>query len=225
MKLSPDKQDEIKKALGEKAASLVENGQLVGLGTGTTATHFINSLIKRCQEGLNIRCVCSSIESQNQAKAGGIEVLDINSVDTVDLTIDGADEVDPQNRMIKGGGGAHVREKIVASASRQLLIMVDESKLVDCLGTFGLPIEILPFGLKSTLHKLNQMGYEGKLRENFVSDNGNVIFDVHTPACFKNPEVDHAKILAIPGVVESGFFLDFPVRVLVGYADGRVEFR
>ena len=218
-------QDEIKKALGEKAASLVEEGMLIGLGSGTTAIHFIDSLIKRCQSGLKIRAVSSSIKSQEQARAGGIEVLDMNKVTSIDLTIDGADEIDPQNRMIKGGGGAHVREKIVASTSKQMIVIVDESKLVEKLGAFGLPVEILPFGIKATLHKLENLGYKGKVREGFTTDNGNILWDIHTPQFFDKPEIDHDRILKTPGVVDTGFFLNVPVKVLVGYANGKVEFR
>ena len=225
MKLSPDKQDEIKKALGAKAATLIDDGMIVGLGSGTTATYFIESLIERCRKGLKIRAVSSSIKSQNLAKRGGIEVLDMDNIATIDLTIDGADEIDPQNRMIKGGGGAHVREKIVASSSKKMVVIVDESKLVNKLGAFGLPVEILPFGLASTIHKLQQLGYTGKIRENFITDNGNLILDIHTPKFFDNPEKDHTNIINVPGVVDTGFFLNIPVKVLVGYANNTVEFR
>jgi len=225
MKLNPAMQDEIKKALGEKAASLVEEGMLIGLGTGTTATYFIKSLIKRCQQGLKISAVSSSIKSQELARRGGIEVLDMNTVTSIDLTVDGADEIDPQNRMIKGGGGAHVREKIVASASKQMVVIVDESKLVAKLGSFGLPVEILPFGQMATINKLERLGYAGKLRKNFVTDNQNLIWDIHTPHFFEEPERDHMRIINTPGVVDTGFFLGFPVKALIGYASGKVEFR
>lgn len=225
MKLSPTKQDEIKKALGEKAASLVEADMVVGLGSGSTAACFIQSLIERCKDGLKIQAVSSSIKSQELAKSGGIEVLDMDQVPSIDLAIDGADEIDPKNRMIKGGGGAHVREKIVASSSNQMIVIVDESKLVEKLGSFGLPVEVLPFGLAATLYKLQKLGYQGKIREGFTTDNGNKIWDIHTPKFFDHPEKDHEKILNTPGVVDTGFFLNIPVKVLVGYADGKVEFR
>ncbi len=225
MKLNPAMQDEIKKTLGEKAASLVKEGMLVGLGTGTTATYFIQSLINRCKKGLKISAVSSSIKSQELARQGGIEVLDMNTVTSIDLTVDGADEIDPENRMIKGGGGAHVREKIVASTSKQIIVIVDESKLVPKLGSFGLPVEILPFGQMATINKLERVGYVGKLRKNFVTDNGNLIWDIHTPHLFEEPEKDHMRIINMPGVVDTGFFLGFPVKALIGYANGKVEFR
>ncbi|MCP5470383.1 MAG: ribose-5-phosphate isomerase RpiA [Chlamydiales bacterium] len=225
MKLSPHKQDEIKNAIGKKAASLIEDGMLVGLGTGSTAAFFIQHLIERCKEGLRIEAVSSSVRSQEMAQKGGIKVLDMNKVSSIDLTIDGADEIDPKNRMIKGGGGAHVREKIVACASKKMVVIVDESKLVQTLGRFGLPVEILPFGIVSTLHKLKKLGYDGRIREGFTTDNGNMIWDIHTPKEFPDPETDHHKIIETPGVVDTGFFLNIPVKVLVGYSNGTVEFR
>ncbi len=222
-------QDELKKAVGEKAAELVKDGMLVGLGTGSTASYFINSLIERVQHGLKISAVSSSERSSEMARKGGIEVLDINTITTIDLTIDGADEIDPQNRMIKGGGGALVREKIVASSSKQMVVILDESKLVETLGCFGLPVEILSFGYTATIHKINNRGYSGQLREKdgktYVTDNGNYIYDIHEPKQFANPENDHQILTLLPGVVDTGLFFNLPVRVLVGYKDGRVEFR
>lgn len=231
MPIDAQKQKQIKKALGKKAASLVQNDMLVGLGTGSTATCFIESLIERCkEEGLKIQTVSSSIRSMEQAKAGGIPVLDMSDVTTIDLTVDGADEIDPLNRMIKGGGGAHVREKIVASSSREMVVVVDESKLVPVLGAFGLPVEILPFGYRATIAKLHQMGYDGQIRKKgehpfYMTDNGNYIFDIHSPTLFQNPETDHDQIIKIPGVVDTGFFFNLATKVLVGYAEGKVEFR
>lgn len=229
MKLNPTDQDTLKRAVGEKAAQLVEDGMLVGLGTGSTASFFIESLIKRVQGGLTITAVSSSIRSTEMARKGGIEVLDISQVTSIDLTIDGADEVDPQNRMIKGGGGAHLREKIVASSSKDIVIILDESKLVDVLGKFGLPLEIVPFGYNATIHKIEKAGYGGTLRlkdqKPYVTDNGNYIYDVHAPKLFPDPEKDHDKLINIPGVVETGFFFNLPVRVLIGYQNGTVEWK
>lgn len=223
-------QIEIKKAIGEKAASLVGEGMLLGLGTGTTATYFIESLIARCKQGLNISVVTSSLRSLEQAKRGGIPIKNMDEVETIDLTIDGADEIDPQGRMIKGGGGALVREKILATSSKEMIIIVDESKLVHQLGKFGLPVEILPFGYRATLAKIHALGYKGALRmlsneKPYVSDNGNFIYDIHTPPLFMTPEQTHTQLIMIAGVVETGFFFQLPTRVLVGYRDGRVEFR
>lgn len=223
-------QDAIKKSVGEKAASFVENGMLVGLGTGSTAACFIDSLIERCRQGLKITAVSSSIRSLDQARAGGIPILDMNQITDIDLTIDGADEIDPSNRMIKGGGGAHVREKILATSSKQMIVIVDESKIVPVLGRFGLPIEILPFGFNATINKIKKLGYDGSMRAQkdgsvYVTDNGNYIFDVHSPKQFPNPESDHDAIVNLAGVVDTGFFFNLPTRVLIGYSDGTVVFR
>lgn len=220
------KQTEIKKKLGHEAAKLVQEGMLVGLGSGTTAAFFIESLGKRCQEGLKIQAVSSSLKSLEIAKKVGIPTLEMDNVTSIDLTIDGADEIDPQRRMIKGGGGAHVREKIIASTSKKMVVIVDESKLVTTLGKFGLPVEILPFGYKATIAKLNRLGFDGKLRgKPFVTDNGNYIFDIHTPAFFPHPEESNELILHIPGVVDTGFFFDLVTNVLIGYADGTTLLR
>ncbi|MFZ0564726.1 MAG: ribose-5-phosphate isomerase RpiA [Chlamydiales bacterium] len=230
MKLNPQAQNEIKQAIGQKAAALVEEGMLVGLGSGTTASYFIKSLIERCRNGLKIQAVSSSIQSLEIARAGNIPIMDMAQVTSIDLTIDGADEIDPKNRMIKGGGGAHVREKIIASSSKKMIIIVDESKLVDELGQFGLPVEILPFGYQATIAKMKKLNYEGELRKkedgsSYISDNGNYIFDIHEPKRFPHPEQDHDRIVNLAGVVETGFFFNLPVQVLVGYADGTVAFR
>ncbi len=229
MKLNPQTQDELKKAVGHKAASLVEEGMLVGLGTGTTAAFFIEGLIERCRSGLNISAVSSSLRSLEMAKAGGIPVLPMDEVTSIDLTVDGADEVDSSFRLIKGGGGALLREKIIASTSKQMIVIVDESKLVQVLGKFGVPIEIIPFGFSATVAKLNRAGYFGKqrLQEDgtpYLTDNKNYIYDLHTPAEFPNPEQDHDTIINIPGVVETGFFFNLPVRVLVGRSDGSIDY-
>jgi len=230
MKLNLTAQGEIKKALGKKAATLVEDGMLVGLGTGSTAVCFIDSLIERCKQGLHIVAVSSSLRSLERAEAGGIPVREMDDVITVDFTADGADEIDPLNRMIKGGGGAHVREKILASSSKRVAIMVDESKLVDKLGAFGLPVEILPFGCQATISKINGKGYFGALRtvndgSLYITDNGNYIYDIKKPSHYNQPEEDHLAILTIPGVVDTGFFFNLAIEVLIGYADGKITAR
>lgn len=221
------KQNEIKRLLGEKAAECVQEGMLIGLGTGSTAAYFISSLILRCKHGLHIRAVSSSERSLEQAKEGNIPLANLEEMTEIDLTIDGADEVDPYWRMIKGKGGALVREKILASSSKKMIIIIDESKLVAQLGKSHLPVEILPFAINSTLNRLSKAGYKGKLRQNqnklYISDNGNYIFDIESPHQFSDPEKDHQKIINIPGVVDTGFFFDLATNVLVGYGDGRIE--
>jgi ribose 5-phosphate isomerase A len=221
-------QDEVKKILGHKAASLVQSGMFVGLGTGTTAACFIESLIERCKLGLKITAVASSKHSFEQARAGGIHVVDFDTISSLDLTVDGTDEIDSSNRMIKGGGGALVREKILATSSRQMIVMADESKLVSTLGTkCSLPIEIIPFGIQATLIKIRSMGYQGKMRTHsdgspYITDNGNYIFDIHSPTGFSNPEKDHERLRSQVGIIETGFFFKLPIRLLLGRKDGTV---
>jgi len=219
-----------KRAAGAKAAEFIENGMIVGLGTGTTAAYFIESLIQRCKKGLKIQGVASSRHSADLAKKGGIQVLDINAAPRVDITVDGADEIDPKKRMIKGGGGAHVREKILACASTEMVVIVDESKLVPSIGKAKLPVEILFYGSPATRMRIEVLGYQGRWRMNpdgalFLTENGNLIFDIQFPSPPLHPEKDHEKLIHIPGVIDTGFFFDIAGRVVVGYANGRVEVR
>jgi ribose 5-phosphate isomerase A len=218
---------EIKKAVGYKAAELIENGMLVGLGTGSTAFFFIEKLAQRCQEGLKIHAVASSNQSFEQAKQGEIPLLNIDQVTILDVAVDGADEIDPQKRMIKGGGGAHVREKIIASMSREMIVIVDESKLVQTLGKCKLPVEILPFAKNATYHSILKMGYPAEFRSTknqdlFITDNGNLIVDIDLKTARAAPEEIHETLIHIPGVVDTGFFFNLAGRVIVGFKDGQV---
>lgn len=219
---------EAKKAAGKKAAEWIESGMIVGLGTGSTAACFIDCLIKRCKMGLRIQAVSSSHSSALLAARGGIEVLDINSVPRVDITVDGADEVDPKKRMIKGGGGAHVREKILAAASTEMIVVVDDSKLVDSVGVCKLPVEILFYGSPSTRKKLEEAGYQGRWRMNednslFITENGNLLFDISFNFPPTVPERDHEIMINIPGVVDTGFFFGYAGRIVIGYGDGKIR--
>lgn len=219
--------EEIKRAVGRKGAEFVRDGMVVGLGTGSTTSYFIERLIERYQEGLKIQVVASSKRSYEKAKRGGLPLLDVNELCIVDLTLDGADEIDEQKRMIKGGGGALVREKILASMSKELIILIDESKLVSALGKHPLAVEVIPFGIKATVHHLEKAGYKGVVRMDekgkpYLTDNGNVIIDVHFPCVRENPERDHALIRSIPGVVDTGFFFNLAGRVVVGFNDGQI---
>lgn len=220
--------DQIKKEIAKKAVSLVQTGMLVGLGTGTTAHFFIEKLIERHRvEGLQITAIATSEKSASLAREGGIPVLDMDAFTKIDLTIDGADEIDPRKRLIKGGGGALLREKIVAASSTEMVVIAEESKLVKNLGRFGLPVEIVSFGSRATLSKLYDLGYSGKLRMKdgspYVTDNGNNIFDIRfDPVCL-NPTQDQEKISSVPGVVETGFFTGIAGRIILGFHDGRVE--
>jgi ribose 5-phosphate isomerase A len=219
--------DTTKKLVGYKAAEWIKSGMLIGLGTGTTVFYFIEKLIQKCKEGLKIQAVASSMQSFEQARLGSIPLLDVNQVTTLDLTVDGADEIDPQKRMIKGKGGAHVREKIIATMSRELIVIVDESKLVHSLGVGKLPVEVLPFARNATLHHIVKAGYQGEFRKKedgslFVTDNNNYIIDIHFAAPCEHPEKDHALLISIPGVVDTGFFFNLTGRVIVGFFDGQV---
>lgn len=222
---------EVKRKVGYAAADLVENGMLVGLGTGSTAQYMIERLIERQEdEGLSFTAVATSQASEEQAKAGGVPLVDINTASVIDLTIDGADEIDGKKRMIKGGGGALLREKLIASSSKEMVVIIDETKLVDKLGSFGLPVEIIPFAHQLTLNKLDQLGYTGELRltpdgKPFVTDNNNYIVDIRFDNCCDNPEEDDANIRQVVGVVETGFFFGIAGRVMIGFQDGRVEIR
>lgn len=219
-----------KKAAGKAAADFIQNGMLIGLGTGSTASCFIDCLIDRCRKGLQVTAVTTSERSQKQALQGGIKLIDINSITTLDITVDGADEIDQQKRMIKGGGGALLREKIVACMSKEMIVIVDSNKVVDFLGRFYLPVEICPFAFKSTLYHLEQLNYQGILRitsanELYRTDNGNYIYDVHLSYPCLNPERDHDRIRSIPGVIETGFFFKLAGRVIVGFEDGHTEIK
>lgn len=218
-----------KKASGDLAATLIESGMIVGLGTGSTAAYFISALIAKYKQGLRIKAVASSHRSAEAAKAGGIPVFDINDVTHIDMTVDGADEIDSQKRMIKGGGGAHVREKILADSSSEMVVIVDESKVVQTLGKTKLPVEILPFGSTFTRKKIEALGMSGQWRcsnatslnqELFVTENGNFIFDISFKSPLQYPEKVNEQIMQIPGVVATGFFFKMAGRVIVGKSDG-----
>jgi len=214
-----------KQAAGRHAATLIQDGMIVGLGTGSTSTYFIQALIEK---RANIQTVASSIRSSDMAKKGGLSVLDINSVSHIDLTVDGADEIDHQKRMIKGGGGAHVREKILACASNKMIVIIDESKLVSALGTVKLPVEIFPYGAEFTYKKIEALGLQGSWRldatkKRWITDNQNYIFDIAFKAPPQNPEKIHEEILKIPGVIDTGFFFNIGSLVIIGKADGSTE--
>lgn len=224
--------DKAKFTAARKAASLVETGMRVGLGTGSTAAWLVRCLGERVrQEGLRIKGVPTSSRTAALARDVGVPVLSLDEARWLDLTIDGADEVDGQLNLIKGGGGALLQEKIVATASDQMVVITDASKQVDTLGAFPLPVEAVPFGwqttralLEETLIGLDVMGREAALRMNgdvpFMTDEGNYIIDLHLR------RIGHARQLSlilnqIPGVVENGLFVDICDMLITGHADGR----
>lgn len=210
-----------------RALDFVQDGMVVGLGTGSTATHMINALGEKVRAGLKIKGVPTSENTRQLAEANGIEIIGFDQVEEIDLTIDGADEINPQLDMIKGGGGALLREKIVAQASKQVITIVDSSKWVDSLGAFPLPVEIARFGMDSTTRHLRAFGCEVKIRfqneKIFVTDEGHYLLD-----CFfkqiPNPAELEAEIKLIPGVMEVGLFIGLATKALIGKAHGVEEF-
>jgi ribose 5-phosphate isomerase A len=215
-----------KKAAATAAVDFIQDGMLVGLGTGSTVFYFIEALGQRCRAGLNITAVATSQQSFHQAQSCGISLKDSETVTSlVDLMVDGADEIDPNKNMIKGGGGALFREKLLAEASRRLIIIVDETKLVNPLGMSPLPVEVARFLYHRTLQRLEDQGYQGKLRLGrnqtpFVTDNGNYIIDIHYNRPIQHPADEHMHLKSITGVVETGLFFNIVERVIIGYQDG-----
>lgn len=226
--MTQDTIHQAKAAAGQTAADWVESGMRVGLGTGSTVFFFIQHLITRVREGLDICCVATSQVSEDLARQGGIKVSSLDELGKLDLTVDGADEIDPQKRMIKGGGGALLREKIVASRSQEMVVIVDEGKCVSQLGSFPLPVEIIPFAHQSTKNLIEELGYPGEFRKQadqnlFVTDNGNFILDLQLKGLTWDPQKLDLQLLQIPGVVETGLFLNLAGRVVVGTASGNVK--
>lgn len=209
-----------KRAAAERALELVRPGMLVGLGTGSTAAYFIAALAARVRDGLQIRAVVTSFESRRQAEEGGITVIDDPEA-PLDLAVDGADEIDPALNCIKGRGGALLREKIVAHASRRFVLIADERKLVDRLGYVAVPVEILPFLWQVTSRSVERLGGKPQLRrvagEPFRTDNQNLVLDTAFP------RVDGqlaATLRTIPGVLEHGIFLGMARAAIIGTPGG-----
>ncbi len=219
--------EEMKRKAGEKAAEYVKDGMVVGLGTGSTVKYTILKLGERVKEGLDIIGIPTSRNTEELAKSLGIPLGDINEYQSIDLTIDGADEVDPHFNLIKGGGGALLREKIIAHASKYEVIVVDERKIKDFLGKFPLPVEVTPFGYLRTMKVLESLGCRASLRKKndgiFVTDNGNYIVDCHFGK-IEEPEKLERKIDEIPGVVEVGLFINLANEIIVGKKEG-IEIR
>jgi ribose 5-phosphate isomerase A len=228
-------QDEQKKAAAEYAVKVVENDMRVGLGSGTTANHFIKAAAEKVKrEKLNTVFVASSNASETLGKSLGLNVKSLDEVPMLDFTVDGADEIDPQFRMIKGGGGAQLREKIVASSSRFVVCIADHSKLVQQLGAFPLPIEVSRFGVNATTWKLERtlakLGYtdvQMRLRAKqdgapYVTDSGNPIIDLKLGKITDAERLD-AELHAIPGVTETGLFIGICGVLMLGTDNGVEE--
>ena len=213
-------QDEMKQAVAKAAIEHVPSGCIIGVGTGSTANYFIDELgkIKGKLEG----AVASSEATANRLKSHGIPVLDLNSVDELELYVDGADEITHNMHMIKGGGGALTREKIVAAVSRKFVCVADETKLVDLLGRFPLPVEVIPMARSYVSRELVKLGGQPQLRTGFTTDNGNVILDVHGLTIMNPVELEGA-INQITGVVTNGLFARRPADLLLLGTSGGVR--
>jgi ribose 5-phosphate isomerase A len=215
-------------AIARRALEFVSDGSVVGLGTGQAATAFIHELALRLRKGLRVRGIPTSQGSADLAIKLGIPLTTLEQVSAIDVDVDGADEVDPHGNLIKGYGGALVRERIVAAAARRFIVLVGDEKLVPRLGGHGkLPVEVVPFGLAPCLRSLSGLGFDGQVRlksgQRVLTDNGNHIVDCRIPP-LDDPEGVDATIRAIPGVVGTGLFLDMRPTVLIQHPD-RIEFR
>lgn len=221
--------DRAKDAVGRAAAQIVSSGMRIGLGSGSTFQCFLTHLAARIHDGeLLVVGVATSEQTAASARELGIELTTLDEVVTLDLTIDGADEVDPRKHLIKGGGAALAREKIVAAAAAEMIVMVDEDKMVDVLGAaFLLPVEVLPFGWRSTQARLRQFDCEPQLRtideSALITDNGNFILDCKFAAGIADPVAMERAINLIPGVLDNGLFCNMAGRVLVADDDGNVR--
>lgn len=228
--------DKAKFVCAKHAAGLVESGMKVGLGTGSTAAWLVRCLGERVkEEGLRIKGVPTSTRTAELARQVGIDVVSLDDAKWLDLTIDGADEFDDELNLIKGGGGALLQEKIVATASDRMVVIADIGKEVETLGKFPLPVEVIPFGwqttqalVEETLVSMDVLGRDSTLRMNgsvpYVTDEGNHIIDLHLK------RIGNARQLALvlnqmPGVVENGLFIDICDAVVLGFGDGKVEVR
>ncbi|MBE9099384.1 ribose-5-phosphate isomerase RpiA [Vacuolonema iberomarrocanum] len=213
----------MKQQVGKAAADLVKSGNIVGLGTGSTAAFMIQFLGERMQAGTltDIKGIPTSFQASVLAKKYGIPLTTLDEVDRIDVAIDGADEVDPQKNLIKGGGAAHTREKIVDGLAEQFVVVVDSSKLVDSLGAFPLPVEVVPMAIAPVMRALEELGGNPEIRMGVkkdgpvITDQGNMILDAKF-AAIANPADLEKTINNIPGVLDNGLFVDLADIILIG---------
>jgi ribose 5-phosphate isomerase A len=220
-----------KEVAGRKASELVQSGMTVGLGTGSTVHFSIVRLAERIrEEGIEVRCVPTSVDTERKARSLGIPLVGLDEVEALELTIDGADEIDARFDMIKGGGGALLREKVVASISREEAIVVGANKVVERLGsTFPLPVEVVPFAVATVERALAGLGCTPSRRlaqgKPFATDNGNAILDCRFARGISDAAGMERAIASIPGVVESGLFVSLAHVLFIGREDGTCEVR
>lgn len=214
-----------KRLAAETAVSYIKSGMTVGLGSGSTVDWMLKKVGERVKAGLDIKGIPTSLKTERQAKELGIPLVDFFGVNQIDLAIDGADEIDDQLNLLKGGGGSLVREKIVDARASELIIIADQSKIVSQLGSFSLPVEIVPFGFEATARNIAEFGGVPTLREKdnrvFVSDNGNYILDCKFDN-IRNPSSLHEKLKLLVGVVETGLFVGMTDKVIVAQT-GKIE--
>lgn len=212
-----------KRVAGEKSAEYIKDGMILGLGTGSTAYYMIKKVGELIKNGMKIKAVATSKSTESLARELKIPLLSIDEVDRIDLAIDGVDEIDNEFNAIKGGGGALFREKIVASLANEVIWIMDESKLVDGIGEFPLPVEILPYGYKHVIKELQDYSLNPKIRmkeeEIFVTDNGNYIVDLHIGTPMNINDV-YNKVNRITGVLETGLFINMCDRIIIGTSSG-----
>lgn len=215
--------DQYKKAAGEKAAEYIKDGMTVGLGSGSTVYWMLKKLSELIEQGLTVKGIPSSLRTEGWAKEFNIPLTDFSEVELLDIAIDGADEIDPDFQLSKGGGGSLVREKIVNAHAKKLIIIADESKMVDELGKFPLPVEVLQFGWQRTADKIAKLGAVPVLREQdgeaYVSNNGNFILDCAFNS-IPDPKTLHHDLKQLLGVVETGLFIDMTDTVILAGAEG-----
>ncbi len=228
--MTPPDLDSFKKAAALKAVEFIRDGMVVGLGTGSTAKHMVIALGEKVRAGMTLRAVPTSQETAALARQSGITLIDTDNRWDIDIAIDGADQVDPGFNLIKGGGGALLKEKIVAASARQFVVVVDETKRVKVLGgSFPLPIEIIPFGWGSTAREIQHLTKsQVVLRERngapFKTEAGNLIVDVHL-ARIEQPADLELALNQIPGIVETGLFVGRTDILIVGKASGTETLR
>lgn len=209
-----------KRAAGYQAADMIEDGMVVGLGTGSTVYFTIERLSERVRDGLTITGIPTSFQTAVRARAAKIPLTTLDENPVIDIAVDGADEVDPKLRLIKGRGAAHLREKCVAAAAKRFLVVVDEQKLVEQLGAAPVPVEVLPFAVMPVLAQLRRLGCEPVIREGVkkdgpvITDNGNFVVDCTFPA-ITHPERLEEALDGIPGVIGSGLFCGLVARTTV----------
>ena len=223
--------DVSKRSAGRRAADFVSNGQVVGLGTGSTVYFTLERLAERIrEENLEIRGVPTSVDTESKARTFGIPLSTLAETPEIDVTIDGADEIDGAFDMIKGGGGALLREKVVASVSREVVIVVGANKVVERLGTtFDLPVEVVPFARAVVINATRRLGAAARPRERdgktYLTDNGNEILDLHFDDGIEDASALESSLARVAGVVESGLFIGLCDAVVIGSGSGAAEVR